>query len=130
MKSIELIVRVIINRDSKILLCKNKVVGNFYLQGGHVEFGDTLEKTIYKEMNEELGLEKEQITNIEYKNYLENSYIKDNENFQELNMIFNIKIPNDLNLTSQEDHIDFEWIEIENIKNIRLLPEQIVPLIL
>lgn len=124
-KTIELIVRVIIKNKDKILLCKNKVHGNYYLPGGHVEFGDTLEKTLYKEMNEELGLKKEDITAISYENYLEQTYVRDNEDHHELNMIFSIKIPNDFNIHSQEDHIDFEWIDIKDIGNVRLLPEKI-----
>lgn len=106
-------------------MCKNKVQGNYYLPGGHVEFGDTLEKTIYKEMNEELGLKKGDITGIFYKNYLEQTYIRDGADHHELNMIFSIKIPNDFEIHSQEDYIAFEWIDIKDIGNIRLLPEKI-----
>ena len=130
MKSIELIVRLVIKRDKKILLCKSlKNGGHYFLPGGHVEFGDSLEETVYKEMNEELGLKRQDITNILYQNYLEQTFTQDDEEHHELNMIFTADIPKDIKVTSREDHISFEWIDIKDIKNIKLLPEKIIPLI-
>lgn len=129
MKIIELIVRLIIKDKNKVLLCKNKKWGFYFLPGGHVEFGDTFEKTIYKEMNEELGLKKEQITGISYISYLEQMYSEDGKDHHEINMIFNVSIPKDISVRSKESHIDFEWINIKDIKNIKLLPEKIIPFI-
>jgi ADP-ribose pyrophosphatase YjhB (NUDIX family) len=130
MKSTELIARIIIKRGDKVLLCKNKEQGHYFLPGGHVEYGDTLVKTIYKEMNEELGLDQELITGVAYKSYLEEMYGgKDGKNRHELNMIFTANIPEDINIVSQEDHIDFEWIDKKDIKNIKLLPEKIASML-
>jgi len=128
-KTIEVIVRIIIERDNKILLCKNKKHNFYFLPGGHVEFGDTFEKTVYKEMGEELGIKKEQITNILYKNYLEEMYTEDGNDHHEINIIFTAKIPNNIEVKSKENHIDFEWIDIKDIKNIKLLPAKIAPLL-
>ena len=111
------------------MLCKNKKHGHYFLPGGSVEYGDTFEKTIYKEMNEELGLKREQIKGISFKNYLEHIYVVDNEKYHELNMIFTANIPNDISVVSQEDHIDFEWIDKKDTKNTKLLPEKIIPLL-
>ena len=129
MKTIELIVRLIIKEKNKVLLCKPKNGGFYFLPGGHVEFGDSLEKTIYKEMYEELGFEEKQITEISYISYLEQMYLEDGENHHEINMIFNVSIPKDISIKSKESHIDFEWIDIKDIKNIKLLPEKIIQFI-
>ena len=131
MESIELIVRVIIKKDNKILLCKSNEVsqGHYFLPGGHVEFGDSLVDTVYKELNEEIGLEKNQISNIKYKDFLENTYGKEDNKSQELNMIFTADIDSNLEIRSKESHIDFEWIEISEIKNTNFLPKAMIPII-
>lgn len=126
-KSIAIKVRLIIKRGNKFLLCKDKKNTHYFLPGGSVEYGDSFEKTIYKEMDEELGLKSEQIMGIFYKDHLEHIYVVDNKEYHELNMIFTAEIPNDIITVSQEDHIDFEWIDTKDIKNIKLLPEKIVP---
>ena len=131
MKLIELIVRIIIKRNSKILLCKYKRQEQYFyfLPGGHVEFGDSLVDTIYKELNEEVGLERNQIINIKYKDFLENTYIEESDKHQELNMIFTADIGNNLEIKSKESHIEFEWIEISELENINFLPKRIVSII-
>ena len=128
-KSLEMIARVIIKRSSKILLCKNIERGIYYLPGGHVEFGDSLEKTIYKEMNEELGFKKTDITNISFKSHLEQVFMQEGEKHHELNMIYTAEIPGDINIESKEEHISFDWIDVKDIKNIKLLPEKIIPIL-
>ena len=126
MKSIELIVRVIIRRDNKILLCKNNEDGHYFLPGGHVEFGDSLIDTIYKELQEEIGLSKNQINNLSYKSYLENVYVDNKNKHHELNMIFTAILDHNLKTESKEDHISFEWILMNDIQNIDLLPKEII----
>jgi 8-oxo-dGTP diphosphatase len=126
MKHIELIVRLIIIREDTVLLCKSKEDGHYFLPGGHVEFGDTLEKTIYKEMEEELGLKEEQVSNISYKKYFENTYGEGDKMHHEINFIFDVNIPNDFEIISKEDHIDFEWIPLSEIQNVNFLPKNIL----
>ncbi len=125
--SIELIVRLIIKRDLKILLCKNLKKGHFYLPGGHVEFGDSLEKTIYKEMYEELGLRQENLKNIAYKGHLEQIYVEEDVEYHELNMIYTAEASDDIDMVSQESHIAFEWIDMKDIQNVNVLPKTIIP---
>jgi 8-oxo-dGTP pyrophosphatase MutT (NUDIX family) len=130
--TIEVIVRLVVKREGKVLLCFNKKTESYFLPGGHVEFGDTLEQTIYKETAEELGWNKDDIESIVFKNYLENSY-SDNDGAEphnEINMIFDIKIGDNVAAESKEAHIDFEWIDLDRINTIKILPPDIVPFIL
>ncbi|MHB0978004.1 MAG: NUDIX domain-containing protein [Minisyncoccota bacterium] len=129
MQNIELIVRLIIKKDNKILFCINKTTGNYYLPGGHVEFGDTLEKTIYKEISEELGWGKDDIKNISYKTHLEQIYKKEAEGnlHHELNMIFDVSINENLEIKALESHINFEWLSISDINNHKIVPFTIIP---
>jgi len=131
MKSIELIVRIIIKRGSKILLCKSNEEGqgHYFLPGGHVEFGEYFVDTIYRELKEEMGIEKNQISNIKYKDFLENMYGKEDNKRQELNMIFTADIDSNLEIKSQESHINFEWVEIGEIQNVNFLPKTMIPIL-
>lgn len=126
--TIELIVRLIIKRDEKILLCINKKAGNYFLPGGHVEFGDSLEKTIYKETREELGWTRDDIKSFKFKGYHENSYFHEGyqEQRSELNMIFDAEIGDDVVAESKEPHIGFEWVDLARVPNIKICPTAIV----
>jgi 8-oxo-dGTP diphosphatase len=128
MKPIELIVRIIIKRGGKILFCKcnRRDQGHYFLPGGHVEFGEYFVDTIYKELNEEIGLEKNQISNIKYKDFSENIYEEFGVKRQELNMIFTADIDDGLEIKSREGHIDFEWVEMSEIQNVKFLPKDII----
>ncbi len=127
MKSIELIVRLVIRKGDRILLCKSNVGGHYYLPGGHVEFGDSLIDTVYKEMKEELGAERNQISGIAYKDFLEQVFIDGEKKRHELNMIFSAEVSADLKAESKEGHIGFEWVPLAEIGNINLLPKAIIP---
>jgi ADP-ribose pyrophosphatase YjhB (NUDIX family) len=126
MKNIETIVRLIIKKEGKVLLCKSKEFEHYFLPGGHVEFGDSLQKTIYKEMEEELGLAKEDLFDISFRNYLENTYGENEKMHHEINFIFEAKIKEGIEIKSQEDHIDFEWFTEEETHAINLLPRNIL----
>lgn len=126
MNNIENIVRLIIKKEDKILLCKSNEQGHYYLPGGHVEFGDSLEKTIYKEMEEELALKKDDLFDISFKNYLENTYGEGEKMQHEINFIFEAKLKEWIEIKSQEDHIDFQWILLEEIDKVNLLPKNIL----
>lgn len=126
MQNIENIVRLIIKKEDKILLCKSKEQGHYFLPGGHVEFGDSLEKTIYKEMEEELALKEDDLFDISFRNYLENTYGEGEKMHHEINFIFETKLKEGIEIKSQEDHIDFEWISIHDVNKINLLPKNIL----
>ena len=123
---IELIVRVIIKRGEEILLCKSLEQGHYFLPGGHVEFGDTLIETVYKELNEEIGLEKSEIHDIVYKDFLEVMYVQKGEKHHEVNMIFTASMNDDVEVTSKEDHLSFSWTLMSEIPNINFLPKEMV----
>jgi 8-oxo-dGTP diphosphatase len=123
---IENIVRIIFKKDNKLLLCKNNEHGHYFLPGGHVEFGDTIETTIYKELNEELGLEKEDIQNIKFIKYFENSYGPETNRSQEINFVFEANMKDDIEVESKEDHISFEWIDESRLSEVNMLPDGIL----
>lgn len=128
-KTIEVICRVIIKDGDNILLCRNKERGNYYLPGGHVEFGDTMVKTVYKELNEELGLNENQILDLTYVDVLENLFGKDEITNHEVVFVFKASLAKDVSVTSIEPHIDFEWKNVNELENINFMPVEMIPII-
>jgi 8-oxo-dGTP diphosphatase len=123
---IEIIVRLIIKRGDKVLLCQNVETGHYYLPGGHVEFGENFEYTIHREMKEELGLEKEEVFDIKPISVLENSWEEEGGLRHEINHIFEAKINDKLELSSKEDLIRFDWVDKDSLGEINFLPESMI----
>lgn len=119
----------IIQRNKDILLCKNIEHSLYYLPGGHVEFGDSMNKTVYKELNEELGLREDQIKNLKYIDVLENFFGEGENQSHEINLIFSANLSEDASIKSMESHIDFEWKNINELKDISFMPIEMIPII-
>ena len=129
MKSIEVISRAIILNSSQILLCRNKEYNRYYLPGGHVEFGDSMEKTVYKELNEEMGLKEDQIQNLKYLDVLENFFGEGDDVSHEINLIFTASLADGTEIKSTEPHIDFEWRNVSELESIPFVPKQLISII-
>lgn len=54
-RKIETLARGVCEMDGWLLLCRNRRVGNVYLPGGHVEFGETGAAALAREIEEEMG---------------------------------------------------------------------------
>lgn len=52
---LHVIVRAIVVKDGKVLACRSPR-GPYYLLGGHVEVGESMEQALHRELQEELGL--------------------------------------------------------------------------
>jgi len=119
-KKIEIIVRAIIKKGNKILLCKNIERGHYYLPGGHLETNENLLEALKREFFEETG---ENLRNIKFLGILENFYKEKGILINEINIIFKGEIKNK-NIKSKEDYITFEWIKLKEIDKIKLLPKK------
>lgn len=54
--SIELIVRGVLLRGGRLLVCRNRRHGHRFLPGGHIEHGEPAAAALEREMREELGV--------------------------------------------------------------------------
>lgn len=118
MKSIEVIVRAVIIKDGKVLLCKAFNGGTYFLPGGHVEFGESAETSIIREMQEEAAAV---VKNLKYVGLFENKYGSDEDPHHEVNILYTAELENNT-VVSQESHIAFEWISFEEFRNVKFLP--------
>lgn len=120
MTNFEIIVRAIILKQNRILFCKRKDRSYFFLPGGHVEFGEKAEKALIREIKEELGIVLKQPT---YIGIIENIYFDKDEDkkHHEINLIFSVQIKKS-SVKTNEDHIDFFWIKVKDLKNKQIEP--------
>lgn len=56
-KQIKVLVRAVIEKNGNILVCKRKDKDYYFLPGGHIEFGESAENALKREIKEELNLE-------------------------------------------------------------------------
>ncbi len=118
--NIEIISRALILKDGKLLLCKSVSHQNYYLPGGHVEFGESAEQALKREMIEESGSE---IGELHFVGCFENKWGE--LTHHEYNLIYTANIA-DTNVASKEDHIAFEWVETHKLKDLLFYPPEFI----
>ena len=119
---IESIARGVCVKDGKLLLCRAKGGKSTYLPGGHIEFGETGREALVREVREELGVDSSAGV---FLGALENSFIQRGSPHAEINLIYELKLADDIDLReikSQEDWIEFIWHDISDLESVNLLP--------
>ena len=119
---IESIARGVCVRDGRLLLCRAKGGSSTYLPGGHIEFGETGREALVREVREELGVDSSAGV---FLGALENSFIQRGSPHAEINLIYELKLADDIDLReikSQEDWIEFIWHDISDLESVNLLP--------
>ena len=114
----ELCVRAIIQDDDRILVCKRKDKDYYFFPGGHIEFGETAEQALIRELNEELNI---LVKKVSFIGVGENIFIQDNEKHHEINLVFEV-LADEVEDKSKEDHIDFFFFDKEKFAKEEVLP--------
>ncbi|MCI0450417.1 MAG: NUDIX domain-containing protein [Chlorobi bacterium] len=124
----------IFKNKSKILVSKgyDKVKKDFYYRspGGRVEFRETSEETIRREIMEEFN---QKIVNLRYLGVIESIFTLDGENYHEIVFIYEADFNNKEIYEKQKVEMfeagwhEAQWIEYDEFKNngLRLVPEDI-----
>lgn len=110
---------VFFNKDGKVLIgkrakTKSFLPGKWELPGGHVEFGETLEECLRRELREEFNMEI-----ILGKPYFEFTYLMNNGKDHVIEVLYlaQMKDPNQKIVLRDEDHEDYKWISADEIDN-------------
>jgi 8-oxo-dGTP pyrophosphatase MutT (NUDIX family) len=116
-----ILARGIIIDGDYILVAKAKGTSNTFLPGGHLEFNENLKKTLTREIMEEIGMN---CIIGEYIGCIENQWVENNIVNQEINHVFIVDDVNKgMEIKSNENHLEFYWIKINDMEKENLLPE-------
>lgn len=118
-KHIELLVRAVIEIDDKILLCRKKDKDYYFLPGGHVEFGESSEFALKREIKEELGLD---LKGSDLIGGTEHTFTEDGFDRHEVNLFFKVKVDEE-QIESQEDHLEFFLFTPDQLNKEKVFPE-------
>lgn len=121
--NIEVIARGLCIRDGKVLLAYVKSDEYFFLPGGHVEQDESIFHTLEREICEETGLV---ATAGELVLVFEHSWEGKKGSVHEINFIIACEVSDSTELSSNEPHLDFKWVSVEDLHTIKFLPTEIV----
>lgn len=110
-------VRCIIKNKNKVLLCFYKKGNYYFLPGGSIEFQEVSTDTIYRELEEELGLKKSEIKILGFRAVVENIFEKSHA----IDLVYNVSISRH-DIESKEDIIKFSWCDIKELDKLDLRP--------
>lgn len=134
-KKIETIARGVMACGSKVLLCRDRERGYFYLPGGHVEPGESGADALARELAEEAGLTKVRVGPCAM--VTEQRFKQGEKARHEINLVFHVEhaaLPDGTPLPlgtseaqvqdvpSLESHIEFVWIEAAALSEVDLRP--------
>jgi len=126
-KIIEVLVRAIIKSDdNRILVCKNKGKDYYFFPGGHVEFGESAERALARELKEELGIS---VKPTSFIGGCEHRFSEDGKDYHEINLVWQTEV-DELKTASLEDHLEFFLFNQEQLKKEIIFPEAIVQALL
>ncbi|OGZ33539.1 MAG: hypothetical protein A2Y98_01230 [Candidatus Portnoybacteria bacterium RBG_19FT_COMBO_36_7] len=118
MTNIASVVRGIILKEDKILLCKLKGADYYFFPGGRIEFGETAQQALERELKEELELSAEKF---EYIGTIENFFSEKGNKYHEINLVFHVEAENATDKTP-EDHLEFFWKDINKLVGENIEP--------
>lgn len=118
-RAIRVSVRALVIQDEHILVQRLDHAGSIrWFPGGEVEFGESLETALRRELAEETTLRVKTIT---YRFTANNRFERDGSPFHFLEHYFEVT-PEATDLDSIEDHFDHEWISISETASIDIRP--------
>lgn len=115
--------------DSKILLQSTPELDYWVLPGGRVEFHESTDIGLVREMKEELGIE----VQVNRLNYVHELFFKESgKNFHEIGFYYLISLPEGHEILFREGtfdgveedvHLLFQWFHFDELNEIEVYPE-------
>ena len=105
----------ILNSKNELLVCTRKkepAKGTFDLPGGFIDYNETAEQAIAREIKEELGGE---IVNAEYLFSLPNDYLYSNLTVPTMDLFYLCKLKDDDDLHPADDVAEFQFMPLATI---------------
>ena len=121
-REIEILARGACVKAGKVLVCRNRKHGNVYLPGGHVDWGEDSKHALAREWEEELGVP---CRTGRFLGVVEQMYKARSGRTCEISLVFEVtcaKLSARDNPPSAEDHLEFEWVPLKDLRKSGLLP--------
>lgn len=125
MKNIEICVRAVIQSKGRVLVCWHKEKKYYFFPGGHVDFGETAETALIRELKEELDIS---VKKLSFIGAMENIYEEKIDRHQEhrgkhheINLVFHVSVERAKD-KSLEDHIDFVFLSKKEFARKKIFP--------
>ncbi len=119
---IETIARGVCIVKGHLLVCRNRKVGNLYLPGGHIEFGETGAEALEREVLEEMGLKSKATS---FLGCAEHFFEQKGRPHSEINLVYALRIPGAdpaKPVEAKEGWIAFDWVPLSKLPRIGLEP--------
>lgn len=127
-----LVVRLLIADNSSVLFAKVIKKGFYFLPGGGIDYNEPLQTAAIRELQEEIGVSPEHVRKIVPLGVFEHSWPDNGLPMHELNVVCLCEVStlkSSKPVKSKEDHLDFEWIDIEDLRAKDIRPENFKALI-
>jgi 8-oxo-dGTP pyrophosphatase MutT (NUDIX family) len=128
-KRFHLLARAVVVDNGRVLLVRQKGIGDPFLPGGHIEFGESAPKSLLREIKEELGVEADVG---QFLGAVEHCWTYRGEKNFEVNLCFKATltdISSEKAPCSQECHLEFFWQPISELAAANPMPPPVVELI-
>lgn len=110
----------LVDESNRLLLATRAInpgKGKLDVPGGFVEFGETLEQAVAREIKEELGLEPSQYSEPQYLISNMNQYPYGGEILYPFDVFFWARMPAGVQVTPQDDVADAQWFNLETFNS-------------
>lgn len=120
----------VIVHDNKVLVHKNINKEHYSLVGGRVEIGENSEKTVIRELKEELGKD---INVTGYVATIENFFTQKGTKYHEILFVHKVEfidekdklIKENMNNVEGKDYLHYEWLDLDKIEEYPLWPQAV-----
>ena len=121
-RGIETLARGVCVMSESILLCRNRKIGNVYLPGGHIEFGETGAEALAREIQEEMGC---RVKVGRFMGCAEHTFLQQGNPHAEINLVYELRVTGlapDRLPPCTESWIEFFWHPLKRLAFSRCEP--------